>query len=421
LPGPVNKLIAVIRREYLARVRTRWFILITILAPLLMVGVMVIPIALTVRESDRVRSISVIDESGQLLRQLLRTDAFEEGRLRYMPPPSGEADTVIATLRQQVLDQQLSGFLFVPADVLEGDTVEYWGRDVGSTLVRAVLEPAATTAVRRLQAQELGLDASAVAQLTREIKVAAYRVTEEGVGREQEYSSIVAHVLALLIYMVVLLYGAMMLRAAVAEKASKTVEIILSSVRPWQLMLGKTLGVGAVGLTQVGIWLAVAGLFLLYAASAQMFADVEFMQNLPVGVDTLLLFLGLFITGYFLYGGLYASVGAIASTEQEAAQLQLPVTVLVIIPLLIMPVVLESPTSNASVVLSWIPFFTPVLFIARYSLHAVAAWEIPLIFALQIVTILCVAWVGGRIYRVGLLMTGKRPTLPELLRWIRYG
>ncbi|MGD2152611.1 MAG: ABC transporter permease [Gemmatimonadales bacterium] len=417
----MSKLIAVIRREYLARVRTRWFIAITILAPVLMIGAMAIPVALMVREGDRVLTISVIDESGRLTHELLETDAFQEGRLRYMPPPAGEPETAIATLRQQVLDQRLSGFLYVPADVLEGGTIEYWGRDVGLTLVRATLEPAATTAVRRLQARTLGLEPAAAAQLSREIEVAAYRVTEEGAAREEGQSAIVAHVLALMIYMVVLLYGAMMLRAAVAEKASKTVEIILSSVRPWQLMLGKTLGVGAVGLTQIGIWLAVAGLLLVYAASAQAFADVEFLQNLPLGLDTLLLFVGLFLTGYFLYGGMYASVGAIASSEQEASHLQFPVTLLVIIPLLIIPIVLESPASQSSAVLSWIPFFTPVLFIARYTLGVVELWEIPLIFTLQIAAILCVAWVGGRIYRVGLLMTGKRPTLPELARWIRHG
>jgi ABC-2 type transport system permease protein len=417
----VNKLIAIIRREYLARVRSRWFIAITILAPLLMIGVMTIPIALVVRESERALSISVVDESGRLLQELLATEAFEEGRLRYMPPPGGDPVTVIETLRRQVLEAQLSGFLYIPAEVLEGGTIEYWGRDVSQTLVRATLEPATTTAVRRLQARSLGLEPSAAAQLTRDIRVATYRVSEEGAAREEGKSEIVAYVLAMMIYMVVLLYGAMMLRAAVAEKASKTVEIILSSVRPWQLMLGKTLGVGAVGLTQIGIWLAVASLMLLYSAGTQAAAEAEFLKDLPLGIDTLLMFLGLFITGYFLYGGLYASVGAIASSEQEASQLQFPVTLLVIIPLLIIPIVLGSPASQASVVLSWIPFFTPILFIARYALGVVEVWEIPLIFTLQIVTILCVAWVGGRIYRVGLLMTGKRPTLPELIRWIRHG
>ena len=212
-----------------------------------------------------------------------------------------------------------------------------------------------------------------------------------------------------------------MLRAAVAEKASKTVEIILSSVRPWQLMLGKILGVGAVGLTQVGVWLVIVAGFLVYAASTQAFAEIDVLRGLPLGVDTLLLFLGLFLTGYFLYAGMYASVGAIASTEQEAAQLQLPVTLVAVMPILMIVVVLQDPQSTASVLMSWIPVFTPVLFIARYVLGAAAAWEIPIVFALQILAILCVAWVGGRIYRVGLLMTGKRPTLPELVRWVRHG
>jgi len=118
---------------------------------------------------------------------------------------------------------------------------------------------------------------------------------------------------------------------------------------------------------------------------------------------------------------MYASVGAIASTEQEASQLQLPVTLLVIIPILVIPVVLEAPASTASVALSLVPFFTPVLLIARYVLGAVSPWEIPVAFALQIVTVFAIAWIGGRIYRVGLLMTGKRPTIPELARWIRHG
>ncbi len=417
----MSKLIAVIRREYLARVRSKWFIVTTMLAPILMIGAMAIPIALVVRESDRMLLISVVDESGALLSELLATEPFQEGRLRYVPPPQGGAETVVPTLRQRVLEGQLAGFLYVPANALDGGDIEYWARDIGQGLVRATLEPAVTTALRRVEARALGLEPWAAERLTREIKLAAYRVTEEGAAREEGQSAIAAHALALIIYLVVILYGSMMLRAAVAEKASKTVEIILSSVRPWQLMLGKILGVGAVGLTQIGVWLAVAGVILVYAAGAQAFAEVEFLKNLPIGVDTLFLFLGLFLTGYFLYGGMYASVGGIASTEQEASQLQIPVTLLVVIPLLIIPIVLESPASGTAAVLSWIPFFTPVLFIARYVLGAVELWEVPLIFALQVLAILCVAWIGGRIYRVGLLMTGKRPTLPELARWIRYG
>ncbi len=415
------KVLAVTRREYLARVRSRWFILTTILAPVLLLGAMAIPVLLAVQQVERPVEVSVVDESGTVLAELLKTDAFSEGRLRYRPAPAGDSADVLAALREQTLAEEIAGYLHIPADVLEGSRVAYWGRDVGRTLVKASLEPALTSAVRRLQAQALGLEPEQADRLTRPVKLETYRVTEAGVSREEGQTQLTAHILGLAIYMVVLLYGAMMLRAAVSEKASKMIEIILSSLRPWELMLGKILGVGAVGLTQVGVWLALLGIIVIYAASAQVLADVEFLKQLPVGFDTLFLFVGLFLTGYFLYGGMYASAGAIASSEQEASQLQLPVTLVAIVPILVIPIVLEAPGSTAGTVLSWFPFFTPVLFISRYVLGAVAAWEIPMVFALQVLAILFVAWIGGRIYRVGLLMTGKRPTLPELIRWVRHG
>jgi ABC-2 type transport system permease protein len=417
----VNKLIAVLRREYLARVRSKWFIVTTILAPVLLVAAMALPILLAVRGAERVIEISVVDETGEFTSELLRTEAFVEERVHYRPPPSGGSEAAKQALQAQVLSEEISGYMYVPSDLLDGGRIEFWGRDIGPSLVNGTLEPAATQAAQRVQARALGIEPEAADLLTRPVGLETYRVTEEGAAREEGQSVMAAYVLALTIYMVMLLYGAMMLRAAVAEKSSKTVEIILSSIRPWQLMLGKILGVGAVGLTQIAVWLSFVGLALIYVASAQALAGVEFLQNIPVGPDTLILFLGLFITGFFLYGGMYASVGAIASDEQEASQLQFPVTMLVIVPILVIPIVLEAPASTASAVLSWIPFFTPVLFIARYVLASVELWEIPLIFVLQIATILLVAWIGGRIYRVGLLMTGKRPTLPELVRWIRHG
>ena len=382
---------------------------------------MALPLLLVSQAGTETVSVSVVDETGIMTRELRRSAEFEEGQFRLMPSPSGTTDEKRDALRQRVLQEQITGYLYIPADVLDGGHVEFWTRDASLSDMRANIAPAVNAAVRRITARELGLEPEAAEQLTRSVTIDNYRVTEEGVTQERGQTVLTAHFLGLAIYMVVLLYGAMMLRAAVSEKASKTVEIILSSVRPWQLMLGKILGVGAVGLTQVGVWLAILGVFLLYAGTAAAFADMEFMRNLPIGLDTLFLFLGLFLTGYFLYGGMYASLGAIASTEQEASQLQVPVTILAIIPLLVIIIVLEDPGSTASILLSWIPFFTPVLFLARYVLGAVSPWEIPFIFVLQVLAVLFVAWVGGRIYRIGLLMTGKRPTIPELVRWVRYG
>lgn len=417
----MNKLRAIIRREYLSRVRSKWFILSTILAPVLIVGALALPALLVVRQAGRMVEISVIDETGTVMPELLETEAFQEGRLSFVAPPSESGDLALDSLRNLVRSGRISGYLYVPADVLEHGRVEYWTRDAGQSLLRGSLRPAVTAAVRRLQARRLGLDPETADMLARPAALDAYRITEEGTARDSGRSEIVAHILGLAIYMAVIIYGAMMLRAAVTEKTNKTVEIVLSSVRPWQLMLGKILGVGAVGLTQLSVWLTIVVGFLVYATGAQAFGDVELLQTLPVGLDTLLLFVGLFLTGYFLYAGMYASVGAIASSEQEIQQLQLPVTILLVVPIFVIPVVLDAPTSTTSIILSWIPLFTPILFLVRYVLDATAVWEIPLIFGLQLLAILLVAWIGGRIYRVGLLMTGKRPTLRELVRWVRYG
>ncbi|HSG82248.1 MAG TPA: ABC transporter permease [Gemmatimonadota bacterium] len=415
----MNKLLAVVRREYVARVRSKWFLFSTILAPVLLIGAMALPVLLATRQVDRGVNVSVIDASDQVLSELLVTDAFNGGRFNYFPPPHGAGANLRDEVRRRVLEGQLDGYVYIPAGVLEGEDVEYWTRE-GISPAEG-LAVAVTTAVQRVRARRLGLEPGDAAALTRQVRLHTYGISEQGEVRNQQHVVIAAHVLGLTIYTVVLLYGSMMLRAAVAEKATKTVEIILSSVRPWQLMLGKTLGVGAVGLTQIAIWLSVIALFLAYVAAGQAFSDVEAMQTLPIGIDTLVLFLGLFITGFFLFGGMYASAGAIASSEQEASQLQIPVTVIAIIPIMLIIYVLDAPSSPVATAMSWIPFFTPVLFLARYVLGAVQAWEIPVVFLLQLISIFVVAWIGGRIYRLGLLMTGKRPTLPELVRWVRHG
>ncbi len=153
----MSKLLAVIRREYLARVRSRWFIVTTVLAPVLLAGAMAIPVIIAVKQVERAAEISVVDESGAVLEMLLETDAFREGRLRYRPAPQADVPSAREALRRQVVAEEIAGYLYVPADVLEGGRVEYWGRDVSRSMIKATLEPAAATAVRQLQARALGL------------------------------------------------------------------------------------------------------------------------------------------------------------------------------------------------------------------------------------------------------------------------
>ena len=201
-------------------------------------------------------------------------------------------------------------------------------------------------------------------------------------------------------------------------------EVILSSMRPWQLMLGKIVGVGAVGLTQLAVWAGVAALALATALPAALRARPELgqiaqLRSLLPDPSFFLYFVVFFLGGYFIYSALYAAVGAMCNSDEEAQQAQFPVMVLIIVPVFALVGVIEHPAAPASVVLSLVPFFSPFLMFARAASGVAPPWQIALSIVLMALTVLGVAWVAGRIYRVGILMTGKRPTVRELWRWLR--
>jgi ABC-2 type transport system permease protein len=227
------------------------------------------------------------------------------------------------------------------------------------------------------------------------------------------------------LYMVILLYAVAVMRATMEEKTGRIVEILVSSVRPGHLMLGKILGVGSVGLTQLAVWVGMGilavtlGLPALTAARPEAAADPAFIAGALPGPGQAALFLALFLGGYFLYAGVYAAVGAMCSTEEEAQQAQFPVVILLALPVLFLMPVMEDPGSTLAVVASLVPFFTPILLYARVGTGDVPLWEVLAALFLLYGAVLAVAWVAGRVYRVGMLVQGKRPTLPELWRWVR--
>jgi ABC-2 type transport system permease protein len=223
---------------------------------------------------------------------------------------------------------------------------------------------------------------------------------------------------------VILLYSVAVMRATLEEKTSRVVEVVISSMKPWHLMLGKILGVGSVGLTQMAVWALSAGLIFSMGLPAMISARPELAQladlkTLAPGAGLLVLFVAFFLFGFFLFSSMYAAVGAMCSTDEEAQQAQFPVTLLIIVPIMFMTPVMNDPTSAMAVGMSLFPFFSPILMFARAAGGAAPAWQVGLSFVLMAVTIVAVAWVAGRIYKVGILMAGKRPTLPELVRWVR--
>jgi ABC-2 type transport system permease protein len=205
------------------------------------------------------------------------------------------------------------------------------------------------------------------------------------------------------------------MRSVIEEKTSRVFEVLLSSVKPMELLAGKILGVAAVGLTQYAVWILMA----LVAGGGMIGSLRTQMGEINVPASLLFYFVLFFVLGYLLYSTMFAALGAVVNSEQEAQQLQMTVMWFLIIPMLVAQLVIRAPNSTAAVVLSLIPFFTPMLMFLRINLITPPAWQVALSIALLLATNFAVLWLSARIYRVGILMYGKRPTLPELVRWVR--
>lgn len=411
---------AILKREYLERVRSRWFVIATLAGPLLFVAIAGLPL-LTAGSSGPTELV-VVDRTGRLLATVRPGLEAVGYSVTSVTGADTRAERDPAGVRSgSIRDGRLFGVLVLDSATLATGSARL--------TVANALSPLREVALRQVVAQSalvdrLSSDApEALALLSGgslEVDILDARVEVEG------SDFIFAYLGSFLLYMTLLFYGVAVMRSVVEEKTSRIVEVILSSVRPIELMLGKILGVGAVGLTQLGIWalsvgvLAEVGLPRLLAARPELAALAEFDAVAP-STGQLILFLAFFLGGYFLYSSLYAAVGAMANSDQEAQQAQAPLVILMIVPAVILPGVLENPESAMAVWTSLVPFFAPVLMFARAVSGWASAAEVTAALAGIAVTTVVVAWIGGRIYRVGILMTGKRPSMRQLWRWVRAG
>lgn len=411
---------AVIRREYLQRVRSKWFVISTLGAPLVLAILVFAPIILSGEQSgpDR-RDLVLVDRSGLLanpVRQRLQAAGWS---VRIAPEPDDEG--TVTNLLQAATDGDIRGFLVTDSATLQTGLVRYTSNERPSALRSSTLRQVVVQAVLEIRLAEAGVDVSGLIG-GGDLEVDVLATEEVGGLAESEFVAVYGG--AFLLYFTVLLYAVAVMRSVLEEKTSRVVEVVLSSMRPFELMMGKIVGVGAVGLTQIAVWVGAGALFSNVAAPALRSARPELaalggLANVLPGPGFAALFLLFFLSGYFIYAAMYAAVGAMTSSDQEAQQAQAPMVLLMIIPVMILPAVIADPDSLLSVVTSLVPFFAPVLMFARAAAGAAPVWQVALSVALMAVTLIAVAWLAGRIYRVGILMTGKRPTLRELWRWVR--
>jgi len=407
---------AVIRREYLQRVRSKWFVAATVGGPLFLSAMIVVPAYFASQGSRDAREVAVVDGTGVLYERLapqLAEGGWDVREERWRV-------NVVTELREAADNNLLGGFLLLDELTLETGEAILYTKDRPSAIRQVTLRSTISLAALEYQLEQQGVDADAMLS-GGELRIEM--LSEEGADIEDP-EFVVAYMGAFLLYMVIMLYAVAVMRATLEEKTNRIVEVIISSMKPWHLMLGKILGVGAVSMTQMGIWLLsgvlmfTMGLPMLISARPEMASMAEAIEFLP-GFGLLALFVGYFVFGFFMYSALYAAVGAMCNSDEEAQQAQWPIIMLLIIPIVMVTNVIENPSSTIAITLSLVPLFSPILMWGRVAGGGVPAWQIGLSFVLMLFAIFAIAWVAGRIYKVGILMAGKRATLPELLRWIR--
>jgi len=422
----MRKIFVVVRREFVERVRSRWFIIGTVLGPLLMLGFLVLPILLS--EHGGSRTVVVLDAttSGFGNRVAAAIDQTHSAKATDLAVPPAHLDAAADSLAGVVGAKHIDGFLILTDSVLADGKAEYRGTNVSSMSDMRTLERTLRTTIFAERLREAGVDPSVVGKAQIPVSLQTSKITKGKVtGESGESAFVLAYFSWLLLYMAILLYGIQVMGSVVEEKTSRVVEVLVSSLRPFELLSGKIIGVGAVGLFQLGIWLGFGKLALDNRAQIASMVTQNGGQAMagfslpPVPITTIIVLLAYFVLGYFLYAAMFAAVASMASSEQDARQAQTPVTMLLVIPAMLVMGVINNPDGGLARAISLIPFSSPIAMPVRWVAAPIAPIELFESLAILIVTVIAVTWLAGRIYRVGILMHGKRARLKDVVQWIR--
>jgi ABC-2 type transport system permease protein len=422
-----DRTLVVARREYAMRIRSKGFWISTALLPLAIVAMGVIPTLLASRAGSSKR-ILVIDETGRLDDDIMRALSVNDDRSSQiaafeveLEPAAADREAQGHELDARVRAQEIDAWLAITEAGLAAGEIEYHAESVASFMSQSILERRLTGVVRRDRLSKLGISGELADELVAPIGLRTVRVTDEGSQEEgQDAGFFLAYALFFLLYIVLMIYGQQVMNGVLEEKTSRIVEVIVSTTRPFELMMGKLLGICGIAITQLLIWLLSLGVVTLpgvVASLAWLPDNAEIPQLRPA---LIVHFLCLFLIGFFIYSTFYAAIGAAFNNVQEAQQFASYAVIFLVAPMLFFFLVINDPDSTLSVVTSLIPPFTPLILLLRLAVKAPPTWQIVAGYAVAIAFAVFMVWVAARIYRVGILMHGKKPTVQELWRWMRY-
>lgn len=427
----MNKIFLVVQREYLTRVRKRSFIIMTVVGPLLIAGLWIVPIWLATRETES-RTIEVLDDTG-----LFKDNLPEEGSIHFKYI-SGD----IVKAKNEFNQSGSYGLLYIPeVDLNDPEGITLFSEKNPSIDVISNLERVLKNKIEDIKLKQSSIDKATIESLKAKVSIQSINMTESGEkAGSAGVASVVGYIAAIMIYFFIFIYGIQVLRGVIEEKTNRIVEVIVSSVRPFQLMLGKIFGIGAVGLTQFLIWV-----FLIFGITAmvgsyfhvdqsQVAAANEMMQQNPgqnaqmvndifnslesINFPLLIFsFLFYFIGAYLLYGSLFAAIGSAVDNDSDAQQFQLPITIPLIFSLIVLSAILREPDGSLAFWLSLVPLTSPVIMMMRIP-FGVPVLDLLLSMSLLIAGFLFTTWLASRIYRIGILMHGAKVNYRILWKWM---
>lgn len=424
-----KKTLILSKREYLSRVKSKGYWLGTLVLPLLLGALIVIPGLIFSRTTSKIEVVVVDTTGGELgreVRQRLeerrqdperRIAAFEI----TLEAPAADREAQRTELDRRLVAEEIDAWMWIDADGLAKNRVEYRARNVSNTFSQDVMADELSRAVRERRLVDAGYDPEAISGLLERVDLSTVRVSAEGSREEAgEAGFLLAYGLFFLLYIVLMMWGQQVLQGVLEEKSSRVVEVIVSAATPFELMIGKLLGIGAAALTQFGLWLACIVALTAPGLIASMVAMPEGFGIPTISIVQALYVLVFFVLGFFVYSTMYAAVGAAFNTVQEAQQLSMVPTFAIISPLLFFLPVINDSGGPLAVVTSMVPIMSPILMPLRIAIEMPPAWQVWLSIAITAAFVWLMIGLCARIYRVGILMYGKKPTVQELWRWLRY-
>jgi ABC-2 type transport system permease protein len=438
----MKKFLAVIKREYIQRVRAKMFVLSTILLPAALSLFGIVPAIIFSIQTPPLR-VAVVDQTRKMYAELKRSlesdssdsntqseNASQPGglprrglgtfKLEEVNATSESLDDIRTDLDQRMRARELDGYLILPPDFLSTGKAEFFNRNPGDIVSLGALQSTLNRATREQRLIDAKVDNKTRQELFRPVSLEGVRVSGGSQARDPNASFALVFGVGFVMYLSILMYGQIILGAVIEEKETRIAEILFSSIKPFTLMMGKLVGVSFVALTQLAIWGLAFSVFALFGVGVGVPALRGISAHIPgVPLSHYFFFALFFLLGYFIYATLYALVGSMVTTAQEGGQLAIPIILILAVSFYLFLPVSRSPDSPLAFWVSIFPFTAPVAMVVRIVTQTPPFWQIALSLLIGFGTVLVIMYAASRIYRVGMLMYGKRASIPEAIRWAR--